>query len=400
MSNNWKKGITGFLLLVMILVCLPMSVVEAATYQKGSKGYKVTYLQRNLNFLGFSTNGIDGSFGNNTKKAVIALQKALHMEETGTVDEILYTLLTDTVYDIQLYLKQKGYYATSVDGIVGNGTQNALKAYQKAKGYTQTGSVDYLVLKEMLDDSTAKQHLGALEEYIARMEGIYVEKVPDEAYWEAYASYAQQKMDEMLERLGVKEGGTAVFFTKNQKSCNPKWVGSHGQDCNNCSVTNIMNDKNGWFQKEFGVVDPDNLPNHTSVKNTRGEKGYSCFGFANFAMWYVFQTSDSPDVRAEQVAPEGKFGKEYVIKYNVQPGDILRLDYSHSVVVYAVKENYIEVIDCNHSSGKLQCVVKKRKMYYKGDYYSNEPVCVDRVKYFDESLINTTEVYTVVRQIR
>lgn len=311
------------------------------------------------------------------------------MKETGIANDELDALIIDTVYDIQLYMKLKGYYTIKVDGIGGNGTANAMRAYQKDYGYAQTGIADLSILKAILQDSTVRQHLGALEEYVARMEGTYVEKEPDDAYWKAYSEYAQQKMDELLEKLGVEEGSKDVYFTKSQTACAKKRNSPHG--CPNCDVYYIMTEKNGWFQKLFGIIEYDYLPDHTYTKYTRSSGGQSCFGWANFGMWYVFQTPDSPDVRAEQVK-EGKYNKNF-IQTNVKPGDILRLDYGHSVLVYAVKENGIEIIDSNFSN-KPHCVVQKRFMYYEGDYYSGKPVCIDRVKYFDESLLDTTEVYT------
>lgn len=383
-----KRIIASMLMMVMLLVLLPANDVQAALYQKGSNGGKVWNLQRNLTFLGFSTKGVDGSFGNNTKNAVIKLQNQLHLEATGKVDDELYALIEDTVYDIQLYMKQKGYYTSTVDGISGTNTSNAMKVYQKANGYAKTGVVEASYLKKMLEDSTVKQHLGALEEYVARMEGTYVEKIYDEKYWEAYGAYAQQKMDELLERLGVEDEKT-VYFTIKQEACAKERTSPHG--CPKCDVYNIMTYKDGWFQREFGVIDYEYLPDHTYQKGTRSTGGQSCFGWANFAMWYVFQTTDSPDVRAEQVN-SGYFNKKF-IQSNVKPGDILRLDYGHSVLVYAINENNIEVIDSNYGN-MPHCVVQKRVMPYVGDHYSGKIVCIDRVKYFDDSLLNTSKIYT------
>jgi len=391
-----KKMIAGLMMVVMLLVLLPTNVAQAATYQKGNRNGGVTNLQRNLTFLGFSTKGVDGSFGNNTKNAVIALQKALHMKQTGSVDDKLDALIIDTVYDIQLYMKLKGYYKITVDGIGGNGTTNAMKAYQKAYGYAQTGIADLSILKAMLQDSAVKQHLGALEEYVARMEGTYVEKKQDAAYWKAYGEYAQQKIDELLGKLGVTAGKT-VYFTANGKSCTSKWVKGHGvYGCNCCLSQILKSNPDGWFEKTFGKVNPDNLPDHTSFSaDQRSSGGQSCFGWCNFAMWYLFKTADSPDVRAELAVEPGVFTKEYLQK-NVKPGDVLRLNYTHSVLVYAVREDGIEIIDSNSVlvAGQTNCAINKWVMSYDNKNFKNKPVCINRVKYFDDSLLNTTEVYT------
>ena len=66
-----KKIVAWFLLFAMMIALVPTGSVQAATYKNGSKGTQVRNLQRNLAFLGYSVGTIDGSFGNNTKKAVI-----------------------------------------------------------------------------------------------------------------------------------------------------------------------------------------------------------------------------------------------------------------------------------------------------------------------------------------
>lgn len=58
---------------------------------------------------------------------------------------------------IQVVLKQEGYLTGTCDGIFGNATETALKAYQKAKGLTQDGKVGVKTLSAMgllSDDSS------------------------------------------------------------------------------------------------------------------------------------------------------------------------------------------------------------------------------------------------------
>ena len=48
----------------------------------------------------------------------------------------------EQVKTVQRILKQMGYYKMDVDGSYGNGTVTAVKAFQKAKGITQSGECD------------------------------------------------------------------------------------------------------------------------------------------------------------------------------------------------------------------------------------------------------------------
>ena len=56
-----------------------------STLKVGSRGSKVKDLQKNLTKLGYSTKGIDGVFGKDTKNAVLAFQKACGLETDGIV---------------------------------------------------------------------------------------------------------------------------------------------------------------------------------------------------------------------------------------------------------------------------------------------------------------------------
>ena len=168
-----KKIIAWFLLLAMIITLVPAGSVQAAAYKKGSKGINVQYLQQNLTFLGFPTNGVDGKFGNDTRKAVIELQKTFGFAQTGSVDDTLNKMIKNTVSDIQKYLKYKGYYSGSIDGVSGNGTQNAFKKLQKELKKTQTGFADYFTLKEIVDDTKADVDIKNLREWVTRLNGTY-----------------------------------------------------------------------------------------------------------------------------------------------------------------------------------------------------------------------------------
>lgn len=179
MSNNWKRSIAGFVLLVMMMTFLPTNVVQAATYKKGSKGTNVQYLQQNLAFLGCSPGSADGSYGAKTVAAVKALQKMLHLEETGVVDNELDALIKGTVRDVQIYLQKKGYYSGELDGIKGSMMATGYKKLQKELGYKQTGVLELEVAKVIMSDGSCVGTLSNLQEFIKRCDGLYVDNSAD-----------------------------------------------------------------------------------------------------------------------------------------------------------------------------------------------------------------------------
>ena len=152
------------------------------TIQYGDSGDKVTLLQTALVTLGYSTNGIDGSFGAGTRKAVIAFQKANSLTADGLAgtrtQNLLYSLAeasgssgssssdssssdssgstTDSssftrtlrrgysgsdVTSVQTQLKSLGYYASTLDGVYGTATMAAVSAFQKLNSLSVDGLV-------------------------------------------------------------------------------------------------------------------------------------------------------------------------------------------------------------------------------------------------------------------
>ena len=154
----------------------PVPPTTASAYPllySGSAGDAVKALQSALKELGFYTSSVDGSFGSGTRSAVMAFQKMNGLSESGTADGDTQALLYEgapknskgkatavktvapiegaaissgsmgeAVTKLQKRLKELGYYSGAVDGTAGSGTMNAVKAFQKKNGLSQTGKAD------------------------------------------------------------------------------------------------------------------------------------------------------------------------------------------------------------------------------------------------------------------
>ena len=59
------------------------------------------------------------------------------------------------VVALQQALKIKGYYKLAIDGSYGDGTVTAVKAFQKAKGMTQSGEADNATIKALFGENAA-----------------------------------------------------------------------------------------------------------------------------------------------------------------------------------------------------------------------------------------------------
>ncbi len=156
------------------------TVTGFVTMRYGSEGADVLLVQNRLIALGYLTGSADGKFGRDTKKAVIAFQKANELNADGVVGEETYAKITasdandnkvstgqtlrigmvsDAVRDMQNRLITLGYMTGKADGNFGPKTSLALIAFQKANGLTADGVAGEKTLKK-LNSTSAKDTEG------------------------------------------------------------------------------------------------------------------------------------------------------------------------------------------------------------------------------------------------
>ena len=152
------------------------------TCQQGDKGDAVRSVQKRLITLGYLSSGsAAGSFGNQTKNAVMAFQKNNGLSQTGRVNSSTLEKLNsssakkagssssssegtcqpgdkgDAVRKVQKRLIALGYLASgSADGDYGSMTRKAVKSFQQRNGLNVTGSVNANTLAK-LNSSNAKK---------------------------------------------------------------------------------------------------------------------------------------------------------------------------------------------------------------------------------------------------
>ncbi len=134
------------------------STSNSSILKVGSKGTEVTELQKNLTKLGYDTKGTDGIFGNDTKNAVLSFQRAHNLTADGIVGAGTQSAIVKAlnyhdqgilvlgsrgaaVTELQKNLTKLGYDTKGTEGIFGEGTKNAVIAFQKDHGLGQDGMV-------------------------------------------------------------------------------------------------------------------------------------------------------------------------------------------------------------------------------------------------------------------
>jgi peptidoglycan hydrolase-like protein with peptidoglycan-binding domain len=114
--------------------------------------------QRRLKDRGYYQGPLDGVIGPGTQAALQAYQRDRGLSVTGAVDsQTLRSLTGETaaamtstptatpvmeVHTAQRELRSRGYYSGPVDGVIGAGTEAALRAYQRDRGLKVTGRLD------------------------------------------------------------------------------------------------------------------------------------------------------------------------------------------------------------------------------------------------------------------
>ena len=194
-------------------------------------------------------------------------------------------------------------------------------------------------------------------------------------------SVLQDRMEELVSELlranrGIKgnANATEAYFTTTGK----EYKADSGKICKN---TNVIEET--WFTDVFGTVNVDNFPKHLQSKgNGDSNIGYSCFGFACFAQWYIYKNNNDDKVTAKQIA-SGEYTKEF-LKNNLQVGDIIRIyiskngnKYYHSMLFHSFTENGMIVLDCNRNTDNK---VRLNEIKYNREGWSGDPVWIYRVQ--------------------
>ena len=155
----------------------------------GSGGDEVTKLQRRLRVLGFGSIVVDGSYGATTAAGVKNLQS--YVSGTGILSDAIPNgvadpLLLDAFYAenfpeipremrpgdkgmdvlrLQRRLACLDYYYDAVDGAYGNGTEEAIRDFQRMHGISKSGIADAKTMKALFNANAKK----ALRPYMLRV---------------------------------------------------------------------------------------------------------------------------------------------------------------------------------------------------------------------------------------
>ncbi|MBQ8556124.1 MAG: peptidoglycan-binding protein [Clostridia bacterium] len=155
--------------------------------REGARGQAVKDVQQRLKELGYYNKSIDGVYGSGTIAAVKAFQERNRLTVDGVVGETTLKILnsssakkaaddakeedsssssddsvlrpgakSEAVRTLQAKLRELGYYTGSRDGVYGDSTTAAVKAFQKKHGLYADGIAGEATLKKLYSSSALK----------------------------------------------------------------------------------------------------------------------------------------------------------------------------------------------------------------------------------------------------
>ncbi len=157
---------------------------------------------------------------------------------------------------------------------------------------------------------------------------------------------AVSRVNTLVDRL------TGKYFTTTQISCG-------NSQCDQCKNANVI--ATDWLKSTMGLVpnDVSLLPQQYRSSTTYiTSTAWSCAGFANYCLWYIYAQNPSDKVTGINLFT-GQFTKSNMDASGVRTGDVIRIDSgTHSFVYISHDSSGVTVLDSNWTTGHGNYVQK------------------------------------------
>lgn len=211
-----RAGIYRLVIVVAFMLSLLLPAGQAwAAYpvlSMGSRGEAVVRLQQELKNQGYYTYWqVTGYYGPITKEAVMRFQKANGLVGDGIAGPATQSVLYGNkngyrtlkfgmrgldVSRLQSALKQQGYFYANVTGYYGKVTENAVIAFQKAKGLRIDGIAGPQTQSALFAGQPASQQPASRGDTSSR-------KVADDLFWLARIIHAEAAGEPYIGKVAV-----------------------------------------------------------------------------------------------------------------------------------------------------------------------------------------------------
>lgn len=196
-----------------------------------------------------------------------------------------------------------------------------------------------------------------------------------------------------LSRVTQLQQLSGYYFTNNGQRCpNTNDVHHSNSYCTNCNPKAVMlnNSNVKSLIKKYKGYNIDSSFNFSNLPWS-ATCSDSCFGFANFAMWYVFSNNktDKVSYSTYKTATFNSRNMHGIAK----PGDVIRLNDSHSAMVISTTSTGVRVIQSNWGTGNDYQAnrISVDTINYNNSYYSNKKLIIYRAKNYNPNLASISK---------
>ncbi len=246
------------------------------TLEYGSRGTRVTTLQKALNQIGHSVGTVDGKFGAGTQRAVVAFQQAQGLEADGKAGRATLTRLEavvsgsagttppstppatppaegsttviptrtlrkgytgDDVRSVQTKLKELGYYTGTVDGKYGSSTMEAVRAFQSRNGLSVDGLTGSLTSKALFSGGATSAGDATTPDTPPSSGGTGGYVIPKRTLRSQYEGEDVRTVQTRLKELGYYTGTTDGKYGSGTMAAVRAFQAKHGLDADGLAGT-------------------------------------------------------------------------------------------------------------------------------------------------------------------
>ena len=212
--------------------------------RKGSSGTQVRYLQQALIGFGFLTGRADSIYGSKTEAAVRKFQASFGLDPDGSAGRLTMAVLKNAVVTLQSDLARKGFESGVINGVYGNGTTSAVKAYQRYVGQEQTGVAGPSTMKKLYGFSLGGSDLKVEEHHKIWIDSLY-QDTDDSTFM-----YANRTKTKTVRKSGC--GGVALAMALNALKDTRKYTGQN--------VMQWLSDKGHYYGEGTSIIGLQKYP--------------------------------------------------------------------------------------------------------------------------------------------
>ena len=200
------------------------------------------------------------------------------------------------------------------------------------------------------------------------------------------STQATQRINQLISKFEGK------FFTVDGSRCT---TGSHSSECSNCLMSSVVGTT--WVKNlvGMGTLNYNLFPaQYDETGDKWSVNGWQCYGFANFAHWYIFAQKNTDNMVSTFIG-KGSFTYNTLKSLGALPGDVLRTNWlgGHSMVLISYDSSKVRVLDCNYKDSATTndaCKVQVHDVYFST--VKGKSVGITGVENYDRTAVQT---YTV-----